>query len=200
MERAVEGKISLMSNPIAFENSLPLCCAARVGAWIRGIRGGKYAAENATDATRALPSTARSMMVGRVLMMMVNCTFGKPAHAVPFGKRPPAPRNPKGKPGRPFAGAHVGGAMVGRAFLVLTGACQFGHGVGGFTTNFVHLFSSTKEPRKPSYPVTQAAALTAHHDPRQAWGVLRARRVDGPSFKRLSSAATWPRNMKGFGG
>ena len=25
--------------------------------------------------------------------------------------------------------------MVGRVFLVLTGACQFGHGVGGFTTN-----------------------------------------------------------------
>ena len=32
--------------------------------------------------------------------------------------------------------------MVGRVFLqvflVLTGACQFGHGVGGFTTNFIH--------------------------------------------------------------
>ena len=25
-----------------------------------------------------------------------------------FGKRPPAPRKPKGKPGRPFAGAHGG--------------------------------------------------------------------------------------------
>ena len=25
-----------------------------------------------------------------------------------------------------------------RVFLVLTGACQFGHGVGGFTTNFIH--------------------------------------------------------------
>ena len=23
-------------------------------------------------------------------------------------------------------------------FLVLTGACQFGHGVGGFTTDFIH--------------------------------------------------------------
>ena len=28
--------------------------------------------------------------------------------------------------------------MVGRVFLVLTGACQFGHGVGGFTTNSIH--------------------------------------------------------------
>ena len=28
--------------------------------------------------------------------------------------------------------------MVGRVFLVLTGACQFGHGLGGFTTNFIH--------------------------------------------------------------
>ena len=31
--------------------------------------------------------------------------------------------------------------MVGRVFLVLTGACQFGHGVGGFTTNFIHSFA-----------------------------------------------------------
>jgi len=30
--------------------------------------------------------------------------------------------------------------MVGRVFLVLTGACQFGHGLGGFTTNFIHSF------------------------------------------------------------
>ena len=28
--------------------------------------------------------------------------------------------------------------MAGQFFLVLTGACQFGHGVGGFTTNFIH--------------------------------------------------------------
>jgi len=35
----------------------------------------------------------------------------KPAHAVPFGKLPPAPRKPKGKPGRPFAGAHGGGSQ-----------------------------------------------------------------------------------------
>ena len=30
--------------------------------------------------------------------------------------------------------------MVGRGFLVLAGAYQFGHGVGGFTTNFIILF------------------------------------------------------------
>ena len=28
--------------------------------------------------------------------------------------------------------------MAGRAFLVLAGAFQFGHGVGGFTNNFIH--------------------------------------------------------------
>ena len=28
--------------------------------------------------------------------------------------------------------------MAGRVFLVLTGACQFGYGLGGFTTSFVH--------------------------------------------------------------
>ena len=37
--------------------------------------------------------------------------------------------------------------MVGRVFLVLTGACQFGHGVGGFTTNFIH--SSLEGGRSP---------------------------------------------------
>ena len=35
--------------------------------------------------------------------------------------------------------------MAGRVFLVLTGACQFGHGVGGFTTNFIH------SPACPAY-------------------------------------------------
>ena len=35
--------------------------------------------------------------------------------------------------------------MVGRVFLVLTGACQFGHGVGGFTTNFIHSSSHSGE-------------------------------------------------------
>ena len=28
--------------------------------------------------------------------------------------------------------------MAGWVFLILTGACQFGHDVGGFTTNFIH--------------------------------------------------------------
>ena len=33
--------------------------------------------------------------------------------------------------------------MVGwsASFLVLTGACQFGHGLGGFASNFIHLFT-----------------------------------------------------------
>ena len=30
--------------------------------------------------------------------------------------------------------------MVGQFSLVLTGACQFGHGLGGFTTDFIHSF------------------------------------------------------------
>ena len=34
--------------------------------------------------------------------------------------------------------------MAGRFFLVLTGACQFGHGfLGGFTTNFIHSGKTT---------------------------------------------------------
>ena len=40
--------------------------------------------------------------------------------------------------------------MVGRAFLVLTGACQFGHGVGGFTTNFIHSNKAEASPSTPS--------------------------------------------------
>ena len=41
--------------------------------------------------------------------------------------------------------------MVGQffVFLVLTGACQFGHGVGGFTTKFIHL---------PAHAVSVASA------------------------------------------
>ena len=39
--------------------------------------------------------------------------------------------------------------MVGRVFLVLTtGACQFGYGVGGFTTNFIHS-RRRQAPRSP---------------------------------------------------
>ena len=30
--------------------------------------------------------------------------------------------------------------LLGSVFLVLTGACQFGHGSGEFTTNFIHSF------------------------------------------------------------
>ena len=38
--------------------------------------------------------------------------------------------------------------MVGRVFLVLTGACQSGHGVGGFTTNFIHSKFETRKRYK----------------------------------------------------
>ena len=33
--------------------------------------------------------------------------------------------------------------MVGRFFLVLAGACQFGHGPGGFAANFIHPRTAT---------------------------------------------------------
>ena len=47
-------------------------------------------------------------------------------------------------------GADLGLAMgmVGRVFLVLTGACQFCHGVGGFTTNFIHFMGLTAPERR----------------------------------------------------
>ena len=48
-----------------------------------------------------------------MMMMMMNYAIkNRPRRA--FGKRPPAPRKPKGKPGRPFAGAHGGGGGSGR--------------------------------------------------------------------------------------
>ena len=42
---------------------------------------------------------------------------------LPFTKGPPLPATPRSM-------------IIGKFFPVLTGACQFGHGVGGFTTNF----------------------------------------------------------------
>ena len=42
---------------------------------------------------------------------------------LPFAKGPPLPSTARSM-------------IIGQFFSVLTGACQFGHGVGGFTTNF----------------------------------------------------------------
>ena len=55
----------------------------------------------------------------------------------PGGVGPPASA---GKPHSPrlVLPSTARSMMVGRVFLVLTGACQFGHGVGGFTSNFIH--------------------------------------------------------------
>ena len=65
-------------------------------------------------------------------MTMMNYATDPPTRRA-FGKRPPAPINPKGKPGRPFAGAR-GGAVEGQAHGQ-AGACQR-HGVGGFAVQF----------------------------------------------------------------
>ena len=51
-------------------------------------------------------------------------------------KRPPPLKPPAALPQHLPSTARS--MVVGRVFLVLTGACQFGHGVGGFTTNFIH--------------------------------------------------------------
>ena len=58
---------------------------------------------------------------GKCLMMMMMMNYAvkkRPRRA--FGKRPPAPRKPKGKPGRPFVGAHGGGSQKGQM------PCAFG--------------------------------------------------------------------------
>ena len=61
----------------------------------------------------------------------------------PGGVGPPASA---GKPHSPrlVLPSTARSMMVGRVFLVLTGACQFGHGVGGFTTNFIHSLTPTE--------------------------------------------------------
>ena len=47
--------------------------------------------------------------------------------------------------------------MAGRVFLVMTGACQFGNGVGGFTANFIHSAEAPdvdlrRTARSPQWP------------------------------------------------
>ena len=59
-------------------------------------------------------------------------TPGVPADVTSTGRRPPSQATAARLP------STARSMMVGRVFLVLTGACQFGHGVGGFTTNFIH--------------------------------------------------------------
>ena len=58
--------------------------------------------------------------------------------------------------------------MVGRVFLVLTVACQFGHGVGGFTIKFIHSFGSSRYGKPiirlgPPHLFTLALAATSNH-------------------------------------
>ena len=53
--------------------------------------------------------------------------------------------------------------MVGRFFLVLAGACQFGNGVGGFANEFIHAIHSF--------------IMLAHsHNAQRAWSVAAANR------------------------
>ena len=77
----------------------------------------------------------RAPVEGRAGNKKKNSTFGKPAHAVPFGKRPPEPRKPKGKPGRPFVGARGGGSVGVRNRT-------------GFTARFVPVGRTSTEPNK----------------------------------------------------
>ena len=57
--------------------------------------------------------------------------------------------------------------MVGRVFLVLTGACQFGHGVGGFTSNFIHSVGGPSAGSRETAPRRLAGAgpSAPHREP-----------------------------------
>jgi hypothetical protein len=62
-----------------------------------------------SDAVEFLREGSRVTAFWDVQKMMMNYAVKtRPRRA--FGKRPPAPRKPKGKPGRPFVGAHGGGS------------------------------------------------------------------------------------------
>ena len=59
--------------------------------------------------------------------------------------------------------------MVGWVFLVLTDACQFGHGVGEFTANFIH---SIKKAVFPFFRGgTQSIVLSGTDGFSKAWFV-----------------------------
>ena len=76
----------------------------------------------------------------------------KPAHAVPFGKRPPAPVC--GNPGRPFVGARGGGSVEVRNRT-------------GFTARFVPVGRTPTEPNKAEGPVWFLSWVGQAH---QLWG------------------------------
>ena len=61
--------------------------------------------------------------------------------------------------------------MVGRVFvfLVLTGACQFGHGVGGFTTDFIHSSTALFLMLKPVVASPGCAGILAAKAPLGIW-------------------------------
>ena len=66
-----------------------------------------------------------------------------------------------------------------RVFLVLTGACQFGHGVGGFTTNFIH-----SEPSgKPGWASSECPMASAVR------GVCECERA---LAARVAGCSCWP--------
>ena len=67
-------------------------------------------------------------------------------------------RSTRARQAQAASGAHAGqSAPKTPSNLVLTGACQIGHGVGGFTTNFIH-------SKTPSKRATRLAT-----GPRSAW-------------------------------
>ena len=87
--------------------------------------------------------------------------------------------------------------MVGRAFLVLMGACQFGHGVGGFATNFIHSFCPlTRVPTDTNNKNTQNAGAQQHNGPHSTDTTANSSAVV-PGCHREQTQQTsspWPRN------
>ena len=76
--------------------------------------------------------------------------------------------------------------------MVLAGACQFGHGVGGFTTSFLHSFGHLASdrrpptPGKPTRPAIRRSARWRHADSRRAIDL-----ASGLSAVTLASFGAW---------
>ena len=107
----------------------------------------------------------------------------------PFGFVGAGGRLPKARRGRLLIGKFSfllfffrRSMMAGRVFLVMTGACQFGHGSGGFTTNFVHSSSSAA--------ATAISQGTAPWPPRRATLLHFTPLITPPPLPSSSSSTT----------
>ena len=79
-------------------------------------------------------------------------------------------------------------SMTVGQFLVLAGACQFGHSLGGFTINFIHSFASTAHVPLWDWPLLHTNQTTNKRSP------TKNNDNTGNTNKILPSSAYGPAN------